>query len=435
MTGGEIGKQGGREREGMRKRIGEAGSRGRWIVGMALIVVGGVAAIWTWNRTEEPAPGVAAREEVAPTPTPEVSAAVEVTSAVAITRQRPRGLEVVGSLAADEEVVIGAQVPGELTALRVDFGSFVTAGQEIAQIDQRDARLRIEQAEAGLRQTMARLGMKEGDSFEAKQNAEVKVAQGALDLATMELDRAAQLIEKGDISRSMYDQARINHGLSQARYQAAVDAVNQQLAVLEQQRSALALAKKALTDTVVRAPITGAVKEKFVAKGTYLPVGGRIVSLVRLNPLRLRADIPEHAAAKVRVGQSMRLRVEAHPGEVFTGRVVRIGATLNEQTRSLTVEAEVANPRTLLRPGMFARADLTTMEAAPVVMVPRTGVTTMAGLSKVFLLIDGKAVEKVVRTGAIEGEMVEIVEGVQSGQRLATSNLDRLQQGTAVRDR
>lgn len=433
MTGGEIWKQSGREREGMRNRMGEAGSRGRWIVGVILIVVGGAAAFWTWNRTEEPAPAVAAREEVAPTP--EAPGLVEVTAAVAITRQRPRGLEVVGSLAADEEVVIGAQVPGELAALRVDFGSFVTAGQEIAQIDQRDARLRIEQAEAGLRQTMARLGMKEGDSFEAKQNAEVRVAQGSLDLATMELDRAAQLIEKGDISRSMYDQARINQGLAQARYQAAVDAVNQQLAVLEQQRSALALARKALTDTVVRAPITGAVKEKFVAKGTYLPVGGRIVSLVRLHPLRLRADIPEHAAAKVRVGQSMRLRVEAHPGEVFTGRVVRIGAALNEQTRSLTVEAEVANPRTLLRPGMFARADLTTVEAAPVVMVPRVGVATMAGLSKVFLLVDGKAVEQVVRMGAIEGDMVEIVEGVQSGQRLATSNLDRLQQGTAVRDR
>ncbi|MFZ4628225.1 MAG: biotin/lipoyl-binding protein, partial [Blastocatellia bacterium] len=162
----------------MRNRTGEAGSRGRWIVGVILIVVGGAAALWTWNRTEEPAPAVAAREEVAPTP--EAPGLVEVTAAVAITRQRPRGLEVVGSLAADEEVVIGAQVPGELAALRVDFGTFVTAGQEIAQIDQRDARLRIEQAEAGLRQTMARLGMKEGDSFEAKQNAEVRVAQGSL---------------------------------------------------------------------------------------------------------------------------------------------------------------------------------------------------------------------------------------------------------------
>jgi len=430
---GEIGEWSGREREGMRNRTGEAGIRGRWMVGVVLIVAGGLAALWTWNRTEEPAPAVAAREQAAPALTP--VGPLEVSSAVAITRQRPRGLEVVGSLAADEEVVIGAQVAGELAALRVDFGSFVTAGQEIAQIDQRDARLRIEQAEAGLRQTMARLGMKEGDSFDARQNAEVKVAQGSLDLATMELDRAARLIEKGDISRSMYDQTRINQGLAQARHQASVDAVNQQLAVLEQQRSALALARKSLTDTVVRAPITGAVKEKFVAKGTYLPVGGRIVSLVRLHPLRLRADIPEHAAAKVRVGQSMRLRVEAHPGEVFTGRVVRIGAALNEQTRSLTVEAEVANPRTLLRPGMFARAELTTVEAAPAVMVPRAGVTTMAGLSKVFLLIEGKVMEQVVRTGAIEGDLVEIVEGVQSGQRLATSNLDRLQQGTAVRDR
>jgi RND family efflux transporter MFP subunit len=277
--------------------------------------------------------------------------------------------------------------------------------------------------------------MKDGEKFEARQNAEVRIAQGALDLATVELDRAARLIEKGDIARSVYDQARINHSLAQARHQAAIDAVNQQLAVVEQQRAALALARKSLTDTVVRAPITGAVKEKFAARGAYLPMGGRIMSLVKINPLRLRADVPEYAAAAVRVGQSMTLRVEAFPDQTFSGRIVRIGASLSEQTRALTVEAEVANGRNLLRPGMFAKSNLILSKASPVVLVPQRSVVTSAGLSKIFVIESGKAVERIVRTGVIDGDLIEIREGIREGEIVATSNTDKLQQGSRRSDR
>jgi multidrug resistance efflux pump len=99
----------------------------------------------------------------------------------------------------------------------------------------------------------------------------------------MDLDRAAKLVEHGDISRSIFDQAQTQFNLAQARHQASIDAVNQQLAVVEQQRSALNLAKKSLADTVVRSPISGAVKEKSTARGAYLPVNGKIVTLVKIN--------------------------------------------------------------------------------------------------------------------------------------------------------
>jgi RND family efflux transporter MFP subunit len=403
-------------------------SRSRlWVIG--IVVAGLGLLLWFYLRPREQEQSVAAKVSVVPAePTP-----IDVTSAAAITRDLERGLEVVGSLAADEEVVIGAQVPGELAELKVDFGSFVTAGQVIAQIDQRDAKLRIEQAEAALRQTQARLGIRDGEKFEARQNAEVRIAQGALDLATVELDRAARLVEKGDIARAVFDQARINHSLAQARHQAAIDAVNQQLAIVEQQRAALQLARKSLTDTVVRAPITGAVKEKFAARGAYLPVGGRILSLVKINPLRLRADVPEYAAASARVGQSMTLRVEAFPEQTFSGRVVRIGAALSEQTRSLTVEAEVANPRNLLRPGMFAKSNLILSRATPAILVPQRAVVNAAGLTKLFVIENGRTVERIVRTGVTDEELVEISEGVRDGEVVATSNTDKLQSGSLIR--
>ncbi|MDX2033376.1 MAG: efflux RND transporter periplasmic adaptor subunit [Blastocatellia bacterium] len=373
-------------------------------------------------RAATPGGGAAA------TPAP----AVEASTAAAITRSVQRGVEVVGSLAADEEVVISAQAPGELSALNVDFGSYVAQGQVIAQIDQRDAKLRVEQAEAALKQTLARLGMREGERFDPNQNADVKVAKAQLDWTKMDLDRAAKLVENGDVSRSIYDNAVTQNNLAQARHQAALDLVNQQLAVVEQQRAAVNLAKKAVTDTVVRSPISGAVKEKHASRGAYLPVNGRIVTLVRINPLRLRAEIPEYAAATVRTGQTMTLSVDAFAGRTFSGRVVRIGPSLNEQTRALTVEAQVANPSNLLRPGMFAKSSLITAKAAPAVMIPQRAVINVAGLSKVFVVENGRATERIVKTGAADGDLIEIVEGVKAGETVATSNMDKLQTGTLV---
>jgi RND family efflux transporter MFP subunit len=406
------------------------GRRGRIIVLLliaAALLVALVAFGWS-RRQPSPAANTAANAAASITPEPPVA----VTTAPAITRSVQRGVEVVGSLAADEEVIVSAQAAGELAQLNVDFGSYVTQGQIIAVIDQRDAKLKVEQAEATLKQTMARLGMKEGERYDPLQNTEVRVAKASLDWAKMDLDRSTRLVENGDISRSVYDQAVINHSSAQARYQAAIDAVNQQLALLEQQRAALALAKKAITDTVVRAPISGAVKEKSASRGTYLPVNGRIVTIVKINPLRLRADIPEYAAGTVRMGQTMTLTVEAFPGRTFTGRVVRIGPSLSEQTRALTVEAEVSNPGRMLRPGMFAKSQLITSKDAPAVMVPQRAVVNVAGLSKVYVIENGRVVERIVKTGTNDGEMVEIIEGVNDGELVALNNLDKLQTGVAV---
>jgi len=357
---------------------------------------------------------------------------VDVATAPAITRNLQRDVEVVGSFAADEEVVVSAQAAGELSQINVDFGSYVSQGQVIATIDQRDAKLKVEQAEATLKQTLARLGMKEGEKFDSDQNADVRVAKSQLDWAKLELDRSVKLIEKGDIPRSSYDEKVTNHNLAQARYQAALDSVSQQLAAVEQQKAALALAKKALTDTVVRSPISGAVKEKHASRGSYLTVNGRIVTLVKINPLRLRADIPESSAAAVRSGQTINLTVDAFPNRAFTGRVVRIGPSLDEKTRALTVEAEVANPGNLLRPGMFAKSRLITSANAPAVMIPQRAVRPAAGLSKVFVIENGKAVERIVKTGVTDSDLIEIAEGVKVGEIVATSNLDKLVTGAAV---
>src|SRR5262249_3471561 len=275
----------------MREKNSIQEKRNKTLAFAALIVGAALVAACANSQAKDETKNASSLQPTA-MPTP-----VEVTTAPAITRNLQRNVEVVGSFAADEEVVVAAQAAGELSQLNVDFGSYVTQGQIIATIDQRDANLKVEQAEATLKQTMARLGMKEGEKFVSTQNADVRVAKSQLDWAKMELDRSVKLIEKGDIPRSSYDEKGTNHKLAEARHQAALDSVNQQLAAVEQQKAALALAKKALTDTVVRSPISGAVKEKHASRGSYLAVNGKIVTLVKINPLRLRADIPESSAA------------------------------------------------------------------------------------------------------------------------------------------
>lgn len=403
--------------------------RAKWIVLAAVVVVilGGGFVVVRGKRASAPAAAVKAAEAAA-TPS-----AVDVTSAAAVSRNLPRGVEVVGSLAADEEVAVSAQIAGEISALNVDFGSYVQQGQVIAQIDRRDAQLKLEQAEASLKQTMARLGMREGERFDAEQNADVQQAKAQFDWAQMEFDRNKRLVENGDVPRSVFDQATTNRNLAQARYRAALDAVNQQVAVIEQQRAAINLARKSVGDTVVRSPISGAVKEKHVARGAYLAVGNKIVTLVKTNPLRLRADIPESSAAAVRVGQDVKLTVEAFPGREFNGRVIRIGPSLDEKTRALTVEAQVANPHNQLRPGMFAKSQLITQQNATAVMIPQKAILNVAGLSKVFVIENGKARERLVKTGETDGEMIEIVSGVNANETVATSNLDKLQEGASVK--
>ena len=413
-----------------------SGSRGKWTIG-AILLIGAIFAggFYLTKKNKDTKAATAAAKAATPNSNggaSNSSAPVEVTTAAAISRGLPQTVEVVGSLTADEEVVVSSQIAGEITALNIDFGSYVQQGQIIAQIDQRDSLLKVEQAELQLKQTMARLGMKEGVKFDPLQTPDVMQVKAQLDWTKMDLDRATKLVEAGDVPRTIYDQALTQKNLAQARYQAALDAISQQLAIIDQQRAAINLSRKSLTDTVVRSPISGAVKEKFQARGAFVPVGGKIVTLVRTNLIRLRADIPESSVSAVRVGQTISVTTDAFPNRTFTGRVSRLGTSLSEQTRALPVEAVIANPSNILRPGMFAKSQLVTNRNGSAIMVPTKAIFTIAGIIKVFVIENGKTTEKLVKTGITDGELIEITEGINEGDVVATSNTDKLQQGSLV---
>jgi RND family efflux transporter MFP subunit len=233
-----------------------------------------------------------------------------------------------------------------------------------------------------------------------------------LDEARRSRDRMAELWERQLIARAEFDAATATLQVAEGRYQDAIEEVRNRQAVLAERRSELAIARQQLLDSELRAPLDGAVRQRHVSAGEYLTAGSPVVTLVRTHPLRLRLAVPERVAASVRVGQPVSVKVEKDPTE-YRGQVARLSPAINEEDRTLLVEAEVPNEHGRLRPGAFAEAEIITESEDRAVLVPIASIVTFAGVERVMTVHDGMSVEKRVQTGRRFGDRVEIVEGIR----------------------
>ncbi|HKZ06074.1 MAG TPA: efflux RND transporter periplasmic adaptor subunit [Methylomirabilota bacterium] len=322
-----------------------------------------------------------------------------------------------GTLAADEQVVLGTKVAGRMSELLVDLGSRVRRNQIVARLDPTDAQLRVDQAVAALQQARARLGLSPtgtDDRVDPDQTSLVRQARAVLDEAKLTRDRSERLWKQELIAQAQLDTAVSALAVAEARYEDALEEVRNRQGMLLQRRSELELARQQLADTVITSPIDGAVSERRAAVGEFLAAGAPVVTLVKLHPLRLRLTVPERDATAVRVGQMVLVTVEGGAGE-SRGRVARISPAISEQNRTLLVEAEVPNEGATLRPGAFARADIVLSGDLRVVTVPATAVVTFAGVEKVLTVEKGRAVEVRVTTGRRRGDRVEIASGLAAG--------------------
>ena len=403
---------------------------------------------------------------------------VEVTTTQAVVRQIPTYFEATGNLASDAQTDVAPTVGGKIVEVNFDVGSYVNKGDVLIRLDARDAQIRLEQAQAqveqqrkavqqaeaaveqatqNLRQTQARLGVGDGEIFNINDFSQVKSVRAQLELAEKELARATRLVETGDISRAIYDQrkSQVNDllgRLDEARSNAAVAikaidiaraAVNTARTNVNQARAAVATAetqvdqaRKAITDTIVYAPISGYIAERNSDLGEYITPNtpnSKVATIVRTAVLRLRIDIPEQSIGKVAVGQGISAQVSAYPDRNFAGTIVRILPSLNTTQRTLTVEAEVENAGGLLKPGQFATVRITQSKPEPAVMIPTAAVRAEGDINKVFVVKDGVANERLVQLGFLENDMIEVKQGVQEGETVATSNVDKLGDGVIVR--
>jgi RND family efflux transporter MFP subunit len=334
-----------------------------------------------------------------------------------------RTISLTGTLAAEEQVALAFKVPGRIERLAVDLGDRVSRGQVVATLAATDFELRVRQAEASLLQARARLGLPpagEDDAVDPENTALVRQRRAVAHEARLSRDRAQTFVQRGLSPQASLDAAEASLEVAEGQYQDALEEIRNREGVLAQRRSELEIVRQQLRDTVLRAPLDGAVRDRRASEGEYTAAGMPVLTVVRTHPLRLQLAVPERALAGLTIGLPVRVRVENDP-RVHVGRLQRIGAAIAEESRTLPVEAFVPNADDALRPGQFATAEIVLAAGEPTLVVPEDALVTFAGIQKVLTVEDGHAREHRVRVGRRDGDRVEILEGLSRGDRVILS--------------
>jgi len=364
--------------------------------------------------------------------TPAKPTATPVAATAAVEQPIARFIRATGTLTAEEQADVAAETAGRVVAAPVERGSAVAANAELIRLAPTEADAQLKEAEANAAQIEARLGIAPGGTFDVNAVPEVQNAKAGYDLAQSEFNRIKSLLDQRVVSQSEYDQRRTQMEASRQQYEAAKNGAAQQYQSLQAARARVALARKAFADTVVRAPFNGAVAERLVSVGDYVTRGMKVAVVVRTNPLRVKLTIPEQFVSAVAAGQPVNFQVDAYPNRTFQGKVQFVSPALQADQRALTVEAVVPNPKGELKPGLFATSRIEQKDRTPGILVPATAVQTIGGTSRVFVVNGDKAEERIVTTGQTVGELVEIVQGLKSGERVATRNVGQLVDGAFV---
>jgi RND family efflux transporter MFP subunit len=390
---------------------------------------------------------------------------VAVTTARAEARAVQRTVETAGSLVAWEEVVAKSEQSGTIARLTVDLGDRVTAGQVLVEYDVREFQLAVDQVQADLgaaRESLARAraGVAAAEAQLRRMRdtlqtleADVARARSQVEWTRSELERTQQLFSRDLIAARDVDSARNQYNIaaaqltttqlavsqhpdqvraSQAQVDSELAAVKTAEAQVRQREATLGIVQKRLGDTTVRAPIAGHVARRHVNAGEYVKDNTALFTIVVINPLKYVGTVPERQTPELRVGQALRLGVEAHPDRAFAGTITRIAPAVDVQTRTLQLEARVPNADGALRPGFFTKGSVLTRQDPGAVFVPGEAVVSVAGITKVFVVANGTARERPVRAGTRQGTWVEVLDGVRAGETVATSNLPALFDGVPV---
>jgi membrane fusion protein (multidrug efflux system) len=359
---------------------------------------------------------------------------IHVRTVAAENRTVTRIVHATGSLQADEEVSMSAEVAGRIASIKADFGQFVRQGDVIAELDKTEFRLQSDRSKAALAQALARLGLgpDQAKATPASTPA-IRQARAQHEDAVAKLERARQLVASGDIARERVDELEHAANARKAALEAAEFELRTQLANVQAFEAEVQLAEKRLRDATIVAPFDGQVSERMVSPGQYMKENTPILKLVKIWPLRLRLDVPEVATAAVRINGRLEFTTEAIPGKKFAATITQLNPSLNPHSRSLSAEARLTTPDKALRPGMFVQVELVVDRGASVVAIPKEAVYTVAGLNKAFVIREGKAREVRFTPGQQFDGWIEVPEGVNARDDVAVGNLSVLTDGAAVR--
>lgn len=438
-----------RSAEAAPAEVKSASSKRSWLSkllgGIVVLLVLGAAGVFVRERLGH------TEKEMLP-PVTETSAgdpaAVMVTVKPVTYRSVQRNVEAIGTLYGYEEVSIAAKVDGRVRKIHHEVSDPVKPGDLLVEFDPTDYELLLGQAEKSLRVDLVRLGVDElpaGAKFDVERLPVVMQARERLNNAKLRYDRARVLARDGAVTTEEFTDKTAEYRAAEAEYRNQILMARSLVATAEMKREGLAIARQQLKDMAVKAPfplqrvpgmeqgVTYVVSQRSVSEGSFVRSGTEVYKLVIDRMLKLRVLIPERHSNEIEREQQVQVSTAAH-AQPFAGRVVRINPTVDPVNRTFQVEIEVPNPEGKLKPGSFAKAAILTKRDSAVATVPLEALTAFAGITKIFVVEDGRAKEVRVTPGTQNTEWVEIIPSttLPHGAQVITSGQTALADGTPI---
>ncbi len=376
----------------------------------------------------------------------------------------PQGvvLNATGYIVAAHKIQVAAKVVGKVKWIGVDKGDRVREGDVLVRLEDDEYQAQLSQAKGQQASLKARLAEAVNGSRPeevAQAQANVYTAQSDLDNAKVTLERNKSLLKDGVVAKQVVDdaQARYDNALHRVNSlqktfelvklgprQEQVDSLRGQL---EQATGMVTYAETAVANTIIRAPVTGTILERAVEKGEFVTTGfvgdrgakGYVVSLADLNDLEVELDIAQNDFAKLHAKQHGAVSVDAFPDRKYDGFIKEISPEANRQKATVQIKVKISNPDGYLRPEMNASVAFASDEkpgaagseaaAKPVILVPAAAIRD----GSVFLLLDGKAVRRAVKTGATSAQGIRIEQGLNGGEDLILNPPAGMKDGDKVR--
>ena len=344
-----------------------------------------------------------------------------------------RAVDVVGTLAAVDQVTISSEADGKVRAILADMGDRVRAGQVLIQLDNEKQQYSLDQEQAVLARTLAQYGAPDPQHLpEIEKTPDVQKANADLVQATQAFERASELIKRTLISQQALDDAKATLESMRASYDASLQNARNLRASIQAAEAAVKLAARQVRDTEIRAPFDGYVERRLVNLGELVKAQMPVMAIVRLDPLKVTGEIPEKMAPWISVGLPVELHVDAYRDRTFTGKVTRISPAVNAATRAFAFEAAVPNADALLKPGTFARAHIESGKVDDLLTLPYAALQYRYGVNRVFVVAGDRLAMRELQVGERLGERIEITSGVTEGERVAVTDIDTLNDGDRV---
>jgi RND family efflux transporter MFP subunit len=367
---------------------------------------------------------------------PGIMAEVPVQTATIQRISIQREVELAGSLTASDQAKVSSEVAGVVRQILVELGQEVAAGSILVKLDTQELELALQRAQSQLRQTEAQLGIDGAQTKEPppdEQISAVRLAMANRDDALAQLRRAQRLRSQNLLPQADLDTAETKVKVNEANYRTALETVQSLKATLQDRRHAVQLAQKKLNDANIRASISGQISERLVNQGEFIRENTPVVSIVKMSTLKLQTSIQERYASIVHIGLPVDFYVESAPGKKFSAKVAHISPSVDPNTRTFAVEVLIDNSQRLLKPGFFAKGVIFTSQDKNVIAIPEDAISTLAGVSNVYVIENGKIRQQAVSLGARVGKMLEVTAGLQGNESLAASNLTMLATGVPVK--